>query len=342
MYIPVLKNRLFENKFIREHQLFFDDNIVPLIEILNLKIGRKEQSVEEMLSTYDSYFSSNYLIDFFIFADGEYEKLDPKQVEFSIEQRTYSLNDYSHLLELVCQTKFGIPVISIKNARDILRSISSIKQLIMKLQTKSPKIAVRIQSGLFQSLFKDLDEILRDEDMLIYDINEESIQSKFFDRKLIRNKTNYYTVILLHSPRSSKLKNGSYLDGNYTGLIDNKIRIDYLNLGFDGFGDYAGLKNVLPTDGGNGKGAALGLFYDNSANQFFSIMNEKSDLGTGGHKYVLDQAFGEHKQRLNPNDDCPAYKYMYENLYSRNSPGSWGQWKYITILRYISQIKSSL
>ena len=42
MYIPVLKNRLFENKFIREHQLFFDDNIVPLIEILNLKIGRKE------------------------------------------------------------------------------------------------------------------------------------------------------------------------------------------------------------------------------------------------------------------------------------------------------------
>lgn len=314
MYIPVFKNRLFENKFIREQQVYFDDNIVPLIEILNLKVGRTTMSVEEMLSIYDDSFSSNYLIDFFVFAEGEYAKLDTNQVNFSMEQRTHTLKDYRDLLGKVSQTKFGIPVISIKNGRDFLQNRTEIKRLIQDVQTISPKIAVRIQSGLLKVYFKGIDEILRDEDMLIYDINEESIQSKFFDRKLIRNKTNYYQVIVLHSPRSSKIKNGSYHDGAYTGLIDNKIKMNHLDLGFDGFGDYAGLKNVLPTSGSNGKGAALGLFYDNSVNQFFSIMNEDSSLGASGHKYVLEQASDAHKQKLNPSGDCPAYDYMYENF----------------------------
>ena len=31
---------------------------------------------------------------------------------------------------------------------------------------------------------------------------------------------------------------------------------------FDGFGDYVGLKDELPTDGGSGKGAALILMYN--------------------------------------------------------------------------------
>jgi len=342
MYIPVFKNRLFENKFIREQQVYFGDNIVPLIEILSLKIGRTKMSVDEMLSIYDDCFSSNYLIDYFTFDDGEYSKFDPNQVPFYFEHRNDKIKDYYDLLELVCQTKHGVPVISIKKGRDYLLNGSAIKMLIQNLQIKSPKIAIRIQSRLLQTFFKDIDPLLRDDDLLIYDINEDSIQSKFFDRKTISSKTNYYKVIVLNSPRSSKINNGSYHDGDYTGLIDNKIKVEYITLGFDGFGDYAGLKNVLPTDGSNGKGAALGLFYDNSVNQFFSIMNENSDLGTRGHLYVLEQAFEVHKQRLNPNNDCPAYNFMYDNLYCKNSPGQWGQWKYITILRYISQVKSSL
>lgn len=342
MYIPVFKNRLFENKFIREQQVYFDDNIVPLIEILDSKIGRTKISIDEMLSIYDNYFSSKYLIDFFTFDDGEYSKYDPNQVPLYFQHRNDNINDYYNLLELVCKTEHGVPVISIKKGRDFLLNGSAIKMLIQNLQAKSAMIAVRIQSGLLHTYFNDINHLLRDDDLFIYDINEDSIQSKFFDRKVISNRKNRYKVIVLSSPRPSKINNGSYRDGDYTGLIDNKIRVEYKTLGFDGFGDYAGLKNVLPTDGSNGKGAALGLFYDNSVNQFFSIMNEDSDLGTRGHLYVLEQAFKVHHQKLDPNNDCPAYKFMYDNLYIRNSPGQWGQWKYITILRYISQIKSSL
>ena len=342
MYIPVLKNRQFENKFIREQQEYFDERITPLIEVLNLKIGRTPMKVEDMLSTYDSYFSSDYLVDFFTFVDGEYTKFDPSQVPFYFEHRNDTIKEYQQLLTTVCQSKFGVPVISIKKGRDFLLNSLSIKALIENLQFQTPKIAVRIQSGLLQNFFKDIDIILREEDILIYDINEDSIQSKFFDRKLLATKSKQYKSIVLHSPRSSKINNGSYLDGIYTGLIDNSIKTEYKNLGFDGFADYAGLKNVLPTTGSNGKGAALGLFYDSSKNQFFSIMNSDTDQGTSGHIYVLTQAFEEHKQKLNPNDDCPAFEYMDQNLYSRGKPGQWGQWKYITLLRYVSQVKSSL
>ena len=94
MYIPVFKNRLFENKFIREQQVYFGDNIVPLIEILSLKIGRTKMSVDEMLSIYDDCFSSNYLIDYFTFDDGEYSKFDPNQVPFYFEHRNDKIKDY--------------------------------------------------------------------------------------------------------------------------------------------------------------------------------------------------------------------------------------------------------
>lgn len=339
MYIPVLKNRLFENKLLREQCTYFDDTIMPLIEVLNQKIGRTTMQVDELLSVYDSHINSPYFIDFFTFDEGEYTNFDLNQVPFYIAHRNDTINDYRNLLALVCNTKHGIPVISIKKGREFLLNRASIKSLIRDLQSLTSKIAVRIQSLLLQSYFFEIDTSLRENDLLIYDINEESIQSKVFDRKQLSNRAGSYKVVLLHSPRSSKLNNGSYLDGDYSGLIDNSIKNDYKNLGFDGFADYAGLKNVLPTDGGNGKGAALGLFYDNTNNQFFSIMNPDIDQGTRGHLYVLDQAFKIYKNKLDPLDNCPAFKYMYSNLYSQGKPGQWGQWKYITVLRYISQIK---
>lgn len=342
MYIPVLKNRLFENKFLREQSSYFDERVIPLIEILNQKIGRTTLEVDELLSIYDSYINSSYFVDFFTFEEGEYSKHDPNQVPFYIAHRNDTINDYFDLLSLVCDTEHGIPVISIKKGREFLLDRASIKSLIQMLQALTSKIAVRVQSSLLQNFFMEIDPLLRKDDLLIYDINEDSIQSKFFDRKLLSSKSSSYKVILLHSPRSSKLNNGSYLDGDYTGLIDNSIKVNYKKLGFDGFADYAGLKNVLPTDGSNGKGAALGLFYDSSNNQFFSIMNPDTDQGTRGHLYVLDQAFTVFKKKLDPNDDCPAFEYMFLNLYSQGKPGQWGQWKYITVLRYVSQVKSSL
>ena len=337
-----MKNRQFENKFMKEQNHYFCKELIPLIEIVNTKIGARLANVDELLEEYDDMIQSHYLVDFFTFDSKEYKKYDPKQVVFSLDHRDDTLDDYNFLLEKTIKSRYAIPVISIKHCRNFLLNSLAIQKLIIRLQNITPKIAVRIQSNLLEKFFMDINPLLRENDLLIYDINEESIHSKFFDRKLLKIRTGKYKTIVLSSPRPQDINNGSYIDGDYTGLIDNSIRNDYRELGFDGFADYAGLKNTLPTGGGNGQGAALGLFYVNEQNQFFSIMNSDTKQGTRGHEYVVKKAFCNYKTLLDPKSECPAFEYMYVKLHSRGNPGSWGLWKYITILRYISQIKNSL
>ena len=97
----------------------------------------------------------------------------------------------------------------------------------------------------------------------------------------------------------------------------------------------------MPSGGGNGQGSALGLFYLGSKNEFFSIVNSNTLLGASGHKYVIEELFDIYRTFLDIDNDCPMYEYIHNNLISKGKSGAWGQWKYITLLRYISQIKKS-
>ena len=341
MYIPVLKNRLYENKFLRENKYLFDSkNILPLIEIIELKIGRSECGLDDLISYYDENLKSTYFIDFFASTYGEYRNADYNKVQFSLDIRDESKYKYQDLLDITRKSEYSIPVISIKKAREFILDKNEITRFVNNTQAHKKSIALRISAELYDQYADLVNELLRNNDYLIYDINEESIESRFFDLHKMSSFKSNYKKIILHSPRPSNLNNGSYIDGDFTGLIDNSLKNDYSDYEFDGFADYAGLKNVLPSAGGNGQGAALGLFYVEDKNEFFSIKNADSSKGAKGHKYVINQAFGIYKSRLNVNGDCPAFDYIDQTLRSRNKSGSFGQWKYITILRYISQIKT--
>ena len=270
MYVPILKNRLYENKFLREHFDLFSEKITPLIEVITLVFGRSEKSIEEMIQIYDNYFYSPYFIDFFAFSHDEYQQFDSSQVDLSLKIRDEAEFKYfDDLLFEASRSMKAIPVVSIKRARDFILSKSVMISTIQKVQKCTSRMAVRIDSNLLDQFYDTLHPLLRKDDFLLYDIREDTIESKFFDLQAISQKKKDYKTIILNSPRPSKLKNGSYKDCAFTGLIDNSIRETYLTHGFDGYGDYAGLKDVLPTDGGNGKGAALGLFFVDEYNKFY-------------------------------------------------------------------------
>lgn len=333
---------MFENKLLRENGYeMFDDNIMPLIEMISLKIGRTEYTVSEIVEIYDHYFKSGYFIDFFVFSEKNYRPFDPKQVPFSLEIRDESNFRYlEDLLMKVAGSKRGIPVISIKRARSFILDQDKIELIVEKMQANCEKIAVRIESDLFDDYYDIVHKLLRASDYLFYDINENSIEANYFDVEKIKKTKAQYEIIVIHSPRKRRHNNGSYIDGGLTGLIDNTLRNEYLVHGFSGFADYAGLKDALPTEGGGHQGAALGMFYINQENKFFTVVNKDTKKGVKGHKYVLNLLFDAHHQRrLNDKKDCPAFYYMKAVLVDRGKSGSWGQWKYITMLRYISQIK---
>lgn len=341
MYVSVFKNRMFENKFLRENGVrYYSDDILPMIEVISLKIGRKKYEVDELLELFDGYFESEYFIDFFTFDEKEYKKFDISKVQFALEIRNEDNYKYfDDLLRKVSFTENGIPVISVKNIRKFLLDESILRDLILKLQKICDKVAIRINSDLLGKYFKLIDSTLRENDFLFYDINEDTIESKIFDLMSMSSRKGRYNMVLLHSPRPSEINNGSYVNGGFTGLIDNTLFVDYNLHGFDGVADYAGIKNVLPTDGGNGQGAALGLFFVKSANSFFSIVNKNTKDGAAGHVHVINELFYKYRFIIDPALDCEAIKYIDDNLKQRSSSGSWGQWKYITILRYLDQIK---
>jgi len=342
MYVPVLKNRLYETKFLRENNELFDSDLMPLIEVISLQVGKKKYSIVELIAIYDDTFKSPFFIDFFTFDNDEFQEKDPKQIQFALDIRDEKKYKYlDDLLVQVTKSKHGIPVISIKKIRSFLMDKSVLKKFVAKLQNLCESIAVRIESNLFDDFFETIHPFLRKKDFLFYDINEEPILSKYYDIKKIKNVEREYKLIILYSSRPSKIKNGDYPDGQYTELIDNSLRNEFMNFGFDGFSDYSGLKNVLPTNGGNGTGAALGLFYSDDKNMFFSIKNRDIFQGARGYNYVLYQALKIFENELNPGHSCPCFEYMQKELVEKNKFGVWGLWKYITLLRYISQIKKS-
>lgn len=344
MYIPIMKNRMYENKLLRENPgLFYDDKIIPLIEIIYLKIRNKEVGVQEMLEYYENQFNSKFFVDFFTFEEDDYNAVDFEKVFFPLTIRNE--DKYKYLDDLLYETvkcNKAIPVVSIKSAREFILFEGYIRKIIRTLQEKKPSIAIRIQPKYLEKYFMIIEEMLRDNDYLMYDINESSIDPLFFDIEMIRYKTGNYKTIILNSPVKSSNYNFHYKDGDYTILIDNSIRVNYnSDYGFDGFGDYAGLKNELPHNGSYEKGSALALFFDDKVNKFFSIVNMDDTKGPSGYDSVLYQVLNKYKEILDHDGVCPALKYINDNLDAKNKTGTWGTWKYITVLRYISQIKKS-
>ena len=343
MYIPILKSRQQEDSFLKENSnLFNTENIIPLIEIISLRINKKNFEVLELIEHYSTTINGKFFVDFFSFEVEDYIPFDKNKVSFSLSLRDESTYSYYDLLKISTLYNNSIPVISINGGREFILNETYLMELIDKLQNITSSIAIRIQSKYFDDYFNIINNKLRESDYFFYDIGESSIDPLYFNIQDIMNKTGKYKSIILNSPRKRRYFNDKYIDCDYTDLIDNSIRIDYKDYGFDGFGDYAGLKDSLPPERGDGDGSALALLYDNNVNKYFSIINSDKKLGSSGYYYVIEKIIDDYKNKLDPTGQCPAIKYIYETRYLPDKPGNWATWNYITILRTISQIKMSI
>lgn len=344
MYISVLKNKKQEISFLEDYgKIMYNKNVVPFIEVIKLNKNVRKRtdnncSISELIQYYDSIIDQKYFIDFFAMGENEYPKCDNSKVQFSIAIRDeFQYKYYDDLLYYASKSDKAIPVISIKSSRNFILSEEYIKNLVNKLQSDTNQIAIRLDSILFSTYYELIDKLLRDEDYFFYDINEESIESKIFDEMEIDSNSKNYKKILLYSPRSSKITNGKYANCEYTDLINNELLLTYnTSHHFDGIADYAGLKNDMPIGGGNGKGAALALFFDlnENKNKFYAVVQADTSLGVKGFQYVKKELLNS-AEKLDPMGKCEAFKYMKK----RSTSGNYATWIYITILRYMSEIQ---
>jgi len=338
MYTMILKNRMQEHNILTNHgSLFKNDEIVPLIEIINLKINRTIFTEEELIKFYDKNISSSYFIDYFSFDPEVYKPVSFPQLTYSLELNGDSKEEYLGRLLKTTSSEKAIPVVSIKSSREEILSFTALNYIITNLQKHKKNIAIRIEGRLF-SVYKDLiSKIIRVDDYLFFDINEEQLDPfvmDLFDLEEVSAKK-----ILINSPRKRDQANGSYLESGYTALVDMFAREKYIEQGFIGYADYGGLKDDLPKAAGGGMGAALAMLYNGSNNKFYTITNKDTQVGVKGYDIVLNKMYSEEVISELNGDDCFAYEFVKERMLDRGRTGNWAQWNYVTLLRTLSEIK---
>lgn len=358
MYIPIMKNRQEELSVIENMNSFFSNSMIPLIEIIReeystqyekdeltgefvyikpMEKGKKRKR-KKLPPTDDDIITLDKIqerlngkkafIDFFRFSDNEYKKKSYKKVELSLKLRSF---DYycKRLLEIGNYSNL-IPVISIK--KDFTFSKSDLVNLINNLKSNNISIAIRLTDEFLGEYSDLLKKYISSDDYIMLDIRSQNVDSKFVELEEFKNFKTVAKKILLNSPRSIDYSNGDYENLQFATKIDNKAAKIYKEYGFDGFGDFGGLKDDLPTNGGNGTGAALALIYFKEENAFFSIVNYDTSLGVLGYEYVKNEIL-KRLDFFDKDNDCLAIK----KIKSMPRNGNWRTWNNITLTRYIQQ-----
>ncbi|WP_169792866.1 hypothetical protein [Lentibacillus amyloliquefaciens] len=355
-----MKNRNEEMKVISDMNHFFGESMIPLIEIIReeydikhkvddktgeyiyeKKPGNKRRSKIKLQPTEDDIITLEKIqerlsgkkgfIDFFRFSEGEYANKDFKGIELSFKlSRDY--NYYTQRMMQIGNFSNLFPVISIK--KGFIISEHDLINLVNELRKDNSSIAIRITDSYLEGYIALLEEHLTERDFIMLDIRNQHVDSKFIELEDFQElETDAYKIIL-NSPRSRNYKNGDYENLEFTKKIDNKVAIEYIDYDFDGFGDFGGLKDDLPSEsGGNGKGAALGLIYLKEKNAFYSIVNYDTNMGMQGYENVRSEVL-KRLGLLDSDNDCVTIKRI-KNM--EETFGNWATWNNLTLTRYIHQ-----
>lgn len=364
IYIPMLKTRKEELrvlKLIKEH---YSDKIIPLIEVIceiynpnyltdengefikekrntqyrKIKCAPTEQDVITLQKLNEMVESHKLFIDYFIFSLNKYGK----NIKFESAELAFNLsNDYQLYKDKVlsvAQYNNMIPVISVKPGFDIPKN--ELKSFVTQLQNKTEQIALRITEEWIDEYKDIISDLLRHQDFLLFDIEEQNPESKFMEIEDLNDLGAKCKIVLLNSPRKASIKNGKYPEHDKTDLINNCARdIAYAN-NLTGYGDYCGLRDVMPLNNkSNGKGAALALLYDFKENVFYSYCNHDTSLGMKGYLDIIP-LIKEDEMKLNRDGDCPGF--MRIEQIPNTHTGSWSTWHYINAVRYIHQTSKYL
>lgn len=362
LYVPMLKTRDEELRVLKDVRDCYSEKIIPLIEIISEQyrvryqtdengdfvrekhktryLKAKCEPVDEDIITLQNLNeiigNKKMFIDYFRFSLEKYGK----NIKFKNAALAFDLSNNYNLYKTkvleVSRYETMIPVISVKTEFDI--SKSELSNFVQELQASSKQMALRITEEWINTYRDIICDMLREEDFLLFDIEEQAPETKFMEIEELKGLEAKCHIILLNSPRKASIKNKEYPEQAKTDLINNGARDIANEYGLTGYGDYCGLKDAMPLNTGPAlMGAALALFYDFQENVFYSYCNHDTSMGVRGYRELLPIIKSE-EHKLNGDGDCPGFK----KIDSLSKGGSWNTWHYINAARYIHQTSKYL
>lgn len=361
MYIPIMKNRNEETRVSKVCSSFFSDEVVPLFEIIQdkyikryevdetgeykyeIKPGNIKKSKIELIPKEEDIITLDEInkniegkkafIDFFRFFESEYGRnRNFKNIETSI-LLSRNFNYYRSRILQIAKFKNFIPTISIKKGLEI--SIYDLTILVNDIRKLGSSVALRITADFLDTYLEFIEENLYGTDYVMLDIREDSMNSKIMEIEDFETLNFSGKKILLNSPRKRSMQNKEFGNLNFTTKIDNSVSEHYKDFHFDGFGDFGGLKDDLPTDIRSSRGAALALLFFKEYNKFYSIVNEDTSLGVSGYDYVKQEVI-KRKNFFDPDNTCLGMAKIKE----LKKNGNFATWNNVNLTRYI-QLQAS-
>ncbi len=372
MYVIALKNRASEYaalRLLQEHG-YLRPSTIPLVEIIRESykfdnmvdadtgepVKRKRRCNDGKVRSYgvpdpstkrnvtlqevaERFPGRDVLVDYFRCDLGKYH-YDASKIELVLR--------LNRDLDLYCDKVLGImshphliPVITVKRGMDDVLSPKRVVSLADELRCDKPSQRIALRIDDMEGYEDAAKQVLRSDDLLIYDFNEQPIRSKPVECMKLRGLGLPAQTIALCSPRRRELSGKDFKDcafGEVTKLIDNSHLDVFGNYGFDGVGDYGGLRDNLPDSGAN-KGRALAIMYDGRANGFRVYMKDDYDLGIDGYWDVVGHMLTD--ADLDPDGDCLALAAIAAKYQKHDKGYTFAEWIKYTLVRYIQQLAIS-
>lgn len=330
MRVVAMKNRRAERGAIimLTQAGLLSDDLMPYIEII------REGGNYDVAQWSALFAGRPFFVDYLRCDLKRYRSHNPEQVQL-VYQLNNSLSLYGEKLLGLADLDNVIPVVAVRDGIDKL-SPQQAEELVNALRQSrnGGPVAVRIED--YEGYERLLADTLTDDDFVFYDIGEQRMASKVMEHIELNELGIAAHCGVLCSTRLRDVNNKNYENGCPTTLIDCDGAVNYANYGYEFYGDYAGLKDDLPTRGGGGQGCALAVLYDATINKFRTYVCDDAGLGVKGYPTVMSAIMGD-QAILDPDHTCLALATI-EKMIEEGKTGNWESWIRITLLRTIQQL----
>ncbi|MBO8163907.1 MAG: hypothetical protein H0Z34_09365 [Brevibacillus sp.] len=340
-YVPVLRYRQEEKMALMSVRL--SRKIMPLIEIVKEKPrANQKENFQDLYRLEFSKIEIPFMVDFPMYLEIKYTNSQTRN--FLGQIYTNPAKRIEYFYQLVGNPNL-IPVVSYNP--DFPYDLGAlIKSEASNLRKKFNRLAFRVFFNGFNEAIDEIKNLIHQKDILIFDLDTAPHNNNIFSKHYatinqLRKKFNLVTVIV-RSALNMDITNVGLVNGQPVTQADNSLLIKYRDYDFDAFGDFAGIKKDLLSEGGTISPGVI--YYSGERNCYYGFNSKLKTLESFEtvilpsilNSEVWKRLSDEHKK------NCPGCRAIENIAQGKESGKHQGKWKRISMMHYLYSMEEFL
>jgi hypothetical protein len=344
-YVPVFRYRESEKKVLDDVSI--SNKILPLVEIIQEKRkgNMKTTCIDEVINLAKNG-NTQYLVDFPLYVKIRSNTL-PNVASFIgplIANPKLRLNHFQKF----AGSKNIFPVVSY-NPNTPMYSKGDVANEITFLRQYFDQVALRVFPQHGQLALNDANGLLKEGDIILFDIDEDSHNNPaftaFFGYLNTFAKNHGCKTVLIRAVIGPGVTNTGLTHRSVVTSLDNSLLNDYNKHGFDSFGDFCGIKKDELTKGGVPSPGCI--FYHWWSNSYYgfkgTLMQPKTFTSVVVPALVASNERMDYQTKsASHSSTCPGCEKIADIASTRSGGNSAPKWKIIIASHYLHTMEEFL